>query len=76
MLSLLRRLLTKRPARTAGEAARERRPEKIDRADTAERIEILARGGFVTEASTLETILDEYLSPDEVDADDRRWIEA
>lgn len=76
MLRLLRRLLTKRPARTAGEAAPERQPEKIDRADTAERIEILARGGFETEASTLETILDEYLNPDEVDADDRRWIEA
>lgn len=76
MLSLLRRLLTKRPARTAGEAAPERQREKIDRADTAERIEILARGGFETEASTLETILDEYLNPDEVDADDRRWIEA
>mgnify|MGYP005990482525 CR=1 FL=1 len=68
MLQILRRLLGSRRAEAPA--------EKIDRADTAERIEILARGGFETEASTLETILDEYLSPDEVDADDRRWIEA
>lgn len=75
MLKVLRRLLAGR------RAAQSRTPsdtpaETIDRADTAERIEILARGGFETEASTLETIQDEYLSPDEIAPDDRRWIEA
>lgn len=50
--------------------------EPIDRADTAARIEVLAWGGFETPASTLEAILEEYLRPEEIGDDDRRWIEA
>jgi hypothetical protein len=76
LLTGLLRRFTKRSARSAGDAGPKSPPDKIDRADTAERIEILARGGFETEASTRETILDEYLTPDEVGPDDRRWIEA
>jgi hypothetical protein len=72
MLKILRRLLAGRPAKAQVQMP----AETIDRVDTAERIEILARGGFETEASTLETILDEYLTPDAIAPDDRRWVEA
>ncbi|ABY29314.1 DUF6891 domain-containing protein [Methylorubrum extorquens] len=76
MLRILRRLLRGRTEKAQSQAPSDSPLEAIDRADTAERIEILARGGFETEASTLETILDEYLNPDEIDPEDRRWVEA
>ncbi|MDV2985838.1 UNVERIFIED_CONTAM: hypothetical protein Q9R58_16120 [Methylobacteriaceae bacterium AG10] len=76
MLSILRRLFRGRAAKAPVRTASDSPAETIDRVDTAERIAILARGGFETEASTLETILDEYLTPDAIDPDDRRWVEA
>ncbi|WHQ70876.1 DUF6891 domain-containing protein [Methylorubrum extorquens] len=76
MLRILRRLLRGRTEKAQSQAPSDSPLEGIDRADTAERIEILARGGFETEASTLESILDEYLNPDEIDPEDRRWVEA
>lgn len=75
MWNVFRRLLGGRP-RAVRDAASEARVESVDRADTAARIEILAWGGFETPASTLEAILEEYLRPEAVGADDRRWIEA
>jgi len=76
MLEILRRLFRSRRVKAQSQAPSDSPLEAIDRADTAERIDILARGGFETEASTLETILDEYLNPDEIDPEDRRWVEA
>ncbi|KQQ14700.1 hypothetical protein ASF53_08725 [Methylobacterium sp. Leaf123] len=76
MLRILRRLFLGRTAKAQSQAPSDSPAEAIDRADTAEQIEILARGGFETEGSTLETILEEYLDPDTVAPDDRRWVEA
>lgn len=75
MLRILRRLLAGRRAKAQFRTSSDTPVEKIDRVDTAEQIEILARGGFETEASTRETILDTYLNPDAVAPDDRRWVE-
>ncbi|MCJ2028983.1 hypothetical protein MKK50_06120 [Methylobacterium sp. J-043] len=76
MLRILRRLFQGRAAKAQSRTSSDASTETLDRADTAEQIEILARGGFETEASTLETILDGYLGPDAVAPDDRRWVEA
>lgn len=76
MLKIFRRLFAGQRRGLQSREASDTPAEKIDRADTAERIEILARGGFESRASTLETILDEYLGPDTVDPEDRRWVEA
>ncbi|WP_147017515.1 DUF6891 domain-containing protein [Methylorubrum extorquens] len=76
MLEILRRLFQSRRVKAQSQASSDSPLEAIDRADTAERIEILARGGFETEASTLKTILDEYLNPHEIDPEDRGWVEA
>ncbi|BAU89543.1 hypothetical protein MPPM_0938 [Methylorubrum populi] len=76
MLRILRRLLAGRRAEGRTSQPADTPAETIDRTDTAERIEVLARGGFESEASTLESIRDEYLNPDAIDPDDRRWVEA
>lgn len=75
MLRILRRLFAGRRDSAQVQMPSDTPVEKIDRADTAEQIEILARGGFETEASTRETILDTYLNPDAIAPDDRRWVE-
>lgn len=50
-------------------------PEPLDRADVTDRIRILAHGGFHSEASALTSIVEDYLGPDHLSPDDRRWIE-
>lgn len=76
MREFFRRLFGGRPIEIPRKAASSSCVEPVDRANTAERIEVLTWGGFETPASTLEAILEEYLTPEAIGPDDRGWIEA
>ncbi|RIY01432.1 DUF3168 domain-containing protein [Aureimonas flava] len=51
-------------------------PEPLDRADVVHQIHVLARGGFHSEVSALTAVVEDYLDPDRLDPEDRRWVEA
>jgi len=46
----------------------------LDRSDTARQIHLLVWGGFETPDSIVEIISEEYLSPEELNEADRKWI--
>lgn len=73
MLGFLNRLLRRSQGASAQAVAE---PEPLDRADVVDKIHVLARGGFHSEASALTAVVEDYLNPDRLDPDDRRWIKA